>query len=178
MSLLDQFGSKPRSQGLSSEVGGGPELTGWICGLPGHVPRAPGGPGARRAQLPHPGRNRVTEKLPLNEDVAAAPRTYYVSGEPAALKDGLSHTRRVPSLTADKLLRDVRQVAVVSATVTADKSEAGIKLMTSKLKVVAEGLQGIEKSQFAEVAREAEGKCPISNALRGTMQIEVEAEAR
>ena len=67
---------------------------------------------------------------------------------------------------------------VISATVIADKTDAGIKLTTSKLKVVAEGLKGIEKSQFAEVAREAEGKCPISNALRGTMQIEVEAEAR
>ncbi len=67
---------------------------------------------------------------------------------------------------------------IVSATVIADKTEAGIKLTTSKLKVVAEGLQGIEKSQFPEVAREAEGKCPISNALRGTLAIEVEAEAR
>ena len=66
---------------------------------------------------------------------------------------------------------------VVTATVSADKSDAGIKLMTSKLKVTAEGLQGMEKAQFAEVAREAEGKCPISNALRGTMAIEVEAEA-
>ena len=66
----------------------------------------------------------------------------------------------------------------VTATVSADKSDAGIKLTTSKLKVVAEGLQGIEKSQFAEVAKEAEGKCPISNALRGNLQIELEAEAR
>ena len=41
-----------------------------------------------------------------------------------------------------------------------------------------EGLTGIEKSQFAEVAKEAEGKCPISNALRGSLQIELEAEAR
>jgi osmotically inducible protein OsmC len=67
---------------------------------------------------------------------------------------------------------------LVTATVTADKSEAGIKLTTSKLTVTAEGLQGIEKSEFAEVAREAEGKCPISNALRGSMQIDVEAEAK
>jgi organic hydroperoxide reductase OsmC/OhrA len=66
----------------------------------------------------------------------------------------------------------------VTATVTADKGEAGIKVVSSKLKVVAEGLQGIEKSQFPEVAREAEGKCPISNALRGSLTIEVEAEAR
>ncbi len=67
---------------------------------------------------------------------------------------------------------------VVTATVTADKSDAGITLTTSKLKVTAEGLTGMEKSQFADVAREAEGKCTISNALRGTMKIEVEAEAK
>ena len=67
---------------------------------------------------------------------------------------------------------------VVTATVTAEKSDAGIKLTTSRLTVMAEGLQGIEKSGFAEVAREAEGKCPISNALRGTMKIEVEANVK
>ena len=67
---------------------------------------------------------------------------------------------------------------VVTATVTADKSETGIKLTTSKLKVTAEGLKGLDKSEFANVAREAEGKCPISNALRGSLQIELEAEAR
>jgi osmotically inducible protein OsmC len=66
----------------------------------------------------------------------------------------------------------------VTATVIADKGESGIKLTTSKLKVVVEGLQGIEKSQFAEVAKQAEAGCPISNALRGTMQIELEAEAK
>lgn len=66
----------------------------------------------------------------------------------------------------------------VTATVTADKTDAGIKLTTSHLKVVAEGLQGLDKAKFAEVAREAEGRCPISNALRGTMKIEVDAEAR
>jgi len=67
---------------------------------------------------------------------------------------------------------------VVTATVTADKSEAGIKLTTSKLKVTAEGLKGIDKSEFASLAREAEGKCPISNALRGTMQIDVDADVK
>jgi osmotically inducible protein OsmC len=66
----------------------------------------------------------------------------------------------------------------VIATVSADKGDAGIKLTTSKLQVTVEGLQGIEASQFAEVAREAEGKCPISNALRGTMKIELEASAK
>ena len=67
---------------------------------------------------------------------------------------------------------------LVTATVTADKSETGIKLLSSKLKATAEGLQGVDKTQFAEIAREAEGKCPISNALRGTMQISVEADVK
>jgi lipoyl-dependent peroxiredoxin len=66
----------------------------------------------------------------------------------------------------------------VTATVTADKGEAGIKIMSSKLKVVAEGLQGIDKAQFAEVAREAEGRCPVSNALRGSLQIDLETDVR
>ncbi|MBA2603232.1 MAG: OsmC family peroxiredoxin [Acidobacteria bacterium] len=66
----------------------------------------------------------------------------------------------------------------VSATILADKGDAGITVTTSKLKVVAEGLQGIEKSQFEEVAREAESKCPISNALRGSLKIELETEVR
>jgi lipoyl-dependent peroxiredoxin len=66
----------------------------------------------------------------------------------------------------------------VTATVTADKSEAGIKITTSKLKVTAEGLQGIERGQFADVAREAESKCPVSNALRGSLSIELETDVK
>jgi len=67
---------------------------------------------------------------------------------------------------------------LITATVTADKSETGIKLVSSKLKVTAEGLKGIESSQFADVAREAEKGCPISNAIRGNLQIEVEADVK
>ena len=67
---------------------------------------------------------------------------------------------------------------LVSATVTADKGEAGIKVMSSKLKVVAEGLQGMDAATFKETAKEAEGKCPISNALRGSLSIELDVEVR
>jgi osmotically inducible protein OsmC len=66
----------------------------------------------------------------------------------------------------------------VTATVSADKGESGIKLTTSKLKVVVEGLQGIDKGEFAAVAKQAEAGCPISNALRGSLQIELETEVR
>ena len=67
---------------------------------------------------------------------------------------------------------------LVTATVSADKGDAGIKLTTSKLHVVAEGLTGMDAAQFKEAAREAEGKCPISNALRGTLDIQLEVDVR
>lgn len=65
----------------------------------------------------------------------------------------------------------------VTATVSADKGDAGIKITTSKLSVVAHGLTGIPKDQFAAVAKEAESKCPVSNALRGSLNIELDAKA-
>ena len=65
----------------------------------------------------------------------------------------------------------------VTATVTADKGEAGIKILSSKLTVVAHGLSGVPKDQFADVAREAEGKCPVSNAYRASLTIELDATA-
>ena len=65
----------------------------------------------------------------------------------------------------------------VTATVTADKGEAGIKIQSSKLTVVAHGLTGIPKEQFADVAREAEKNCPVSNAYRPALQIELDAKA-
>lgn len=65
----------------------------------------------------------------------------------------------------------------VTATVTADKGETGIKIVSSKLQVVAEGLQGIQRNDFAQVARDAEKACPVSNALRA-LQIEVESEVK
>jgi lipoyl-dependent peroxiredoxin len=65
---------------------------------------------------------------------------------------------------------------VVSATITADKGEAGIKILSSKLTATAYGLKGADAAQFTEMAKEAEGRCPVSNAYRGTMQITVEAK--
>jgi lipoyl-dependent peroxiredoxin len=61
----------------------------------------------------------------------------------------------------------------VTCTIVADKSEAGIKITTSKLDVVAEGLKGMDAAAFDTMAKEAEGKCPVSNALRGSLAIEV-----
>lgn len=66
----------------------------------------------------------------------------------------------------------------VTATLTADFGETGLKIQSSKLQAVAEGLEGITPAQFGDVAREAEGRCPVSNALRGSLKIELEASAR
>lgn len=65
---------------------------------------------------------------------------------------------------------------VVTATITADRGDAGIKIVSSKLTVTAHGLKGMPASEFQAVAQEAEGRCPVSNAYRGTMQISVEAK--
>ncbi|HVL66321.1 MAG TPA: OsmC family peroxiredoxin [Vicinamibacterales bacterium] len=67
---------------------------------------------------------------------------------------------------------------VITAEVVADKGDAGIKVTTSKLRVVAEGVTGMDADAFKEAAREAEGKCPISNALRGSLAIELDVEVR
>jgi len=65
----------------------------------------------------------------------------------------------------------------VTCTVTADKSDAGIKITTSKLSVSVEGLKGIEPGAFDAFAKEAEKGCPVSNALRGSLDIQVEGKA-
>ena len=62
----------------------------------------------------------------------------------------------------------------VSCTITADKTDAGIKIITSKLTVVVEGLEGIDKDKFIAIAKEAEKGCPVSNALRNPVAVEVE----
>jgi osmotically inducible protein OsmC len=65
----------------------------------------------------------------------------------------------------------------VTATVTADKGDAGIKVVSSTLKAVVEGLEGIDKAKIPELATGAEKGCPISNAIRGSVAISVDARA-
>jgi lipoyl-dependent peroxiredoxin len=65
----------------------------------------------------------------------------------------------------------------VTATVTADKGDAGIKIVSSHLKAQVEGLEGIDRSKLDELVHTAEQRCPISNAIRGSVNITVEAQA-
>lgn len=65
----------------------------------------------------------------------------------------------------------------VTATVTAERGDTGIKVTSSHLKAIVEGLGGIEKSKLAELAAGAEKGCPISNAIRGSVAVTVDAQA-
>ena len=66
----------------------------------------------------------------------------------------------------------------VSATIGAEFGETGLKIQSSHLEVIAEGLEGISAAQFSDVAKEAEGRCPVSNALRGALKIDLDARAK
>ena len=65
----------------------------------------------------------------------------------------------------------------VTATVTADKGDAGIKVVSSHLDATVEGLEGLDKAGLQELATGAEKGYPISNAIRGTVAITVTATA-
>ncbi len=66
----------------------------------------------------------------------------------------------------------------VTCTVTADLSDAGIKIQSSRLELVVEGLTGIDPAAFPQIAKDAEGNCPVSGALRGGLAIEVSAKVK
>ena len=70
------------------------------------------------------------------------------------------------------------QKSTVTCTVTGEKTDAGLKILTSALEIVAEGLTGMDAATFAKTAKEAEGGCPVSNALRGWVTITVKASAK
>jgi len=66
----------------------------------------------------------------------------------------------------------------VTATVSADKTDTGLKIVSSKITVLVEGLEGMSPADFTAFVKEADQGCPVSNAYRGTMQIEVEGTAK
>jgi lipoyl-dependent peroxiredoxin len=65
----------------------------------------------------------------------------------------------------------------VTATVTGEKSDAGLKVVSSNLTATVEGLEGIDRAGLQELATGAEKGCPISNAIRGNVTVNVEARA-
>jgi organic hydroperoxide reductase OsmC/OhrA len=70
------------------------------------------------------------------------------------------------------------QKSTVTCAVTGEKTDAGLKILSSSLEVVAEGLTGMDAATFVTTATAAEGKCPVSNALRGSVAIDVKASVK
>jgi osmotically inducible protein OsmC len=66
----------------------------------------------------------------------------------------------------------------VKCTVTADKGDAGIKIVSSKLEATAEGLTGLDAAGFDKLVKEADAKCPVSNLLRSGLAIEVSTSVK
>ena len=62
----------------------------------------------------------------------------------------------------------------VRAEVTFDQAEGGWKVSTSALKVRGT-VPGIDKATFEKLADDAKDNCPISAAIRGNVEISVEA---
>jgi osmotically inducible protein OsmC len=65
----------------------------------------------------------------------------------------------------------------VTATVTAEKGPQGIRLQSSHLAGVVEGLEGIDESELQELARETEERCTISVAIRSAVEVSSEVHA-
>ena len=97
-----------------------------------------------------------------------SPEELMAAAHAACYAMALNGTLGRKSASADRTL--------VTATITADKTDAGIKIMSSALTVTAYGLKGADAAQFAEIAKEADDRCPVSNAYRGTMTITVAAK--
>jgi osmotically inducible protein OsmC len=62
--------------------------------------------------------------------------------------------------------------------VSADKGDSGIKITTSHLTITVHGLKGVTAEEFAEVAKAANGGCPVSNALKGSVAVELETHVK
>ena len=63
----------------------------------------------------------------------------------------------------------------VSAEVSLDRMESGLKITTVELSVRST-VRGVDREVFQELARTAEQNCPVSNALRGSVEIRLHAE--
>ncbi|HVY61182.1 MAG TPA: OsmC family peroxiredoxin [Planctomycetota bacterium] len=62
----------------------------------------------------------------------------------------------------------------VTAAVAFDKTPAGYRIVSSDLEVGGI-VDGLDAARFAEIARAAKEGCPVSQALKGNVKIDVEA---
>ena len=62
----------------------------------------------------------------------------------------------------------------VTAVVSAELGDEGLRITASSLDVVGR-VPGVDPSEFQRLAEEGERSCPVSNALRGNLEIRVNA---
>jgi osmotically inducible protein OsmC len=62
----------------------------------------------------------------------------------------------------------------VDAVVSAELGDEGLRVTASVLDVAAR-IPGMDAAELERLAQEAEGSCPVSNALRGNVEIRVNA---
>jgi osmotically inducible protein OsmC len=79
----------------------------------------------------------------------------------------LSHMLGQQGKTADRL--------EVTAACTVERQSGGLKITTITLDAKGR-VPGMDQEAFARLAEEGERNCPVSNALRGNVQISVRAE--
>ena len=79
----------------------------------------------------------------------------------------LSHLLGQQGKTAERL--------EVTAVCTVEQQEGGLKITTMKLDAKGR-VPGLDQEGFARVAQEGERSCPVTNALRGNVEISVQAE--
>lgn len=65
----------------------------------------------------------------------------------------------------------------VQASCTLDQSESGFKITNVELDVSGE-VKGLDQVSFEHIAQEAERHCPVSNALRGNVIIQLRVSQR
>ena len=63
----------------------------------------------------------------------------------------------------------------VKAVITFDKGEAGWKIARSDISVRGD-VPGIDGARFAELAEDAKQNCPVSQALKGNVELAVDAQ--
>jgi len=63
----------------------------------------------------------------------------------------------------------------VTARCALDRTQAGLKITTMDLEVRGD-VPGMSGARFAELAKAAEQRCPVSNALRNNVEIRVHPE--
>ena len=67
---------------------------------------------------------------------------------------------------------------IVTAAVTADKAGGEIRIVSSRLDCVIDGLERIDVADLPLIAEQTEAACTISNAIRGNVAIEVALSTR